>query len=283
MMKKLMMVPVLVLMAAAVFAQARNPVLGVLAFTGGSGQDGETIADLFSHSRDLSQEFDLLPRTISINSVMREQQFQRSGITDSDTIAQLGEQSNADYVVSGHITSLGRTELLLISIVHVETMQLVAGDYQSFRTIEDVRRLLPEMSKRIIASKRQSGSGSNEAKPLAVLPLDIRDPQVEQEDAEILAQILAIEIANGRKYAVFPRTSKIREAREREVAIQGSSLTSRETIAIGRATNAEYVLDGKIMKLGRMNLFSASILDVETPYKSGEQGLTASIRIFRTA
>jgi TolB-like protein len=153
----------------------------------------------------------------------------------------------------------------LISIVDVETMQQVAGDYEEYDKIETIRALLPPMAKNIISLIRQQSSAPEDA--LAVLPLNIMDDDVQQEDAEILAQILATEIANSREYAVFPRTKTI-EAVMAEQQIQRSGLTDRESmIAIGKATNAGYVLAGTITKLGSMNLFDVKILDIE----SGEQ------------
>jgi hypothetical protein len=153
----------------------------------------------------------------------------------------------------------------LISIVDVETMQQVAGDYEEYDKIETIRALLPPMAKNIISLIRQQNTTPGAA--LAVLPLNIMDDDVQQEDAEILAQILATEIANSREYAVFPRTKTI-EAVMAEQQIQRSGLTDRESmIAIGRATNAGYVLAGTITKLGSMNLFDVKILNIE----SGEQ------------
>jgi TolB-like protein len=260
-MKRLMTVPVLVLMAAAVFGQGL-PRLGVLPFTGGSGRDGDAIANLFANSQDLRQGFSIVPRTSSVESMVREQQFQRSGLTDSDTIAELGKQMNADYVVSGHITSFGDMNLLMISIVDVKTMQQVAGDYEEYGRIEAIRGLLPPMAQNIIQSIRTQNESPGPA--LAVLPLNIQDDTVQQGDAEILSQILATAIANGHKYSVFPRTSTI-EAVMAEQQIQSSGLTDRESmIAIGKATNAEFVLAGTITKLGSMNLFDVKILNVES-------------------
>jgi TolB-like protein len=263
-MKKTIIVPILVLIATAAFAQAK-PRLGILPFTGGTGRDGDAIASLFANSQDLKQEFSIVPRTSSIDAVMREQEFQRSGLTDSDTIADLGKQMNADYVVSGHIAPLGNTNLLSISIVDVRTMRQVAGDYEEYDRIEAVRDLLPPMARRIIALVRAQSTVPPAT--LAVLPLNIRDPDIKQENAEILAQILATEIANSRQYAVLPRTQTI-ETVMAEQQIQRSGMTDRASmIAIGKATNARYVLAGMITKLGAMNVFDVKILNIE----SGEQ------------
>jgi TolB-like protein len=260
-MKKWIAVVVLLCAGLAVYAQTK-PRLGILPFTGGSGTDGDTIARLFSGSSDLMSAFRIVQRTSSIEAVMREQAFQRSGITDSDTIADLGKQMNADYVVSGHIARLGNANLLLISIVDVNTMRQITGDYREYQNIEGIPALLPAMARNIISSIQDQGVASTDT--LAVLPLVISDPAVQQDEAELLAQILATEIANSHKYAVFPRTRTI-ETVMTERDIQRSGMTDRESMAaIGKATNARYVLAGSISKLGSMNLFNIAILEIES-------------------
>jgi TolB-like protein len=273
-MKKIIIVVVLLCAGLTVYAQTR-PRLGILPFTGGSGRDGDTIATLFSVSRELMDVFRIVPRTSSVEAVMREQEFQRRGITDSDTIAELGRQMNADYVVSGHIARLGNANLLLISIVDVNTMRQVTGDYREYQTIEGIPALLPVMAQNIISSIQDVNAAA--ADTLAVLPLLINDPAVQQDEAELLAQILATEIANSRRFAVFPRTRVIETAMA-EVDIQRrSGMTDRESMAaIGKATNARYVLAGSISNLGRMNLFNIAILEIE----SAEQ-IAASYKQYR--
>jgi TolB-like protein len=193
---------------------------------------------------------------------MREQQFQRTGITDTDQIAELGKLANADYVVSGHITRLGSRNLLMVSIINVETMEQTAGDYREYGTIEEVYDLLPDVAKAVAASVRQTGVSRG---PLAVLPLDIQAGEVAADDAELLAQILATEIANTHRYNVLPRTTAIQDAIKTEQGVQQSGLTDRATLAaIGKATNARYVLSGTITRLGELNLFDVKILDVTT-------------------
>jgi hypothetical protein len=77
-------------------------VQAILSFTGGQGEEGETIAELFSFEKELTAVFASVPRT-SINGAIRnEQRFQMaSGMTDPDTIAALGKQLGAEYVVAG--------------------------------------------------------------------------------------------------------------------------------------------------------------------------------------
>jgi TolB-like protein len=256
-MKKVFLAGVLAVVGMAAVAQAK-PVLGILPFTGGTAQDGETIANLFANSEDLREAFTIVMRTAITEGIMKEQEIQRMGLTDSDTIAELGVQLNANYVVSGHITNFRGKKLLTISIIGVKTFQQIAGDYREYKEIADIRALLPDMAKRVVAATR----GASDANGLAVLPLSAA-ANVEQEEAEFLAQILATELANGHKYAVLPRTSTIERAMT-EQEIQRSGLTDKRSIAaIGEATNARYVLSGTITNLGNVNLFDVKIFDVE--------------------
>jgi formylglycine-generating enzyme required for sulfatase activity/TolB-like protein len=258
-MKKWNMTLVLLLAALAAFGQAR-PRLAILPFTGGTGGDGETIAMLFSYERELSGVFTIIPRTSSIEAIMKEQQFQRSsGLTDADTIARLGRQYNADYVVAGHIQTLGASKLVLITIIHVESLRQIAGDYKEYKDIEEVQAMIPGMAQRIAAASRTSGAALPQ---LAILPF-AAPAGVDQGDAEVLAQLLAVEIANSGKYAVLPRTATIQSVMA-EHQIQRSGITEAGNIkVIGQALNAQYVLAGSVRSLGRTNLFTAEIINIE--------------------
>jgi formylglycine-generating enzyme required for sulfatase activity len=258
-MKKWSMMLVLLFATMAVFAQTR-PRLAILPFTGGTGGDGETIAMLFSYERELSSVFTIIPRTSSIEAIMKEQQFQRSsGLTDADTIARLGRQYNADYVVAGHIQTLGASKLVLITIIHVESLRQIAGDYKEYTDIEEIQAMIPGMAQRIAAASRTSGAALPQ---LAILPF-AAPAGVDQGNAEVLAQLLAVEIANSGKYAVLPRTATIQSVMA-EHQIQRSGITEAGSIkVIGQALNAQYVLAGSVRSLGRTNLFTAEIINIE--------------------
>jgi len=247
------------------FMQSK-PRLAIFPFTGVGGADGETIAMLLGNREEISSVFTVVPRTKNVEAIMKEQRFQRSGLTDSDTIYELGKHMNADYVAVGHIVKLGESKkLVFISIIHVETFQLIAGEYKEYENLPEIRGYLPDMSKELSKFSLRKTSGLPK---LAVAPFNISKAGVDVGDAEVLAQILAIEIAKSGKYAALPRTTII-EAVMKEQEKQREGLTDPNTIkAIGKATNAEYVLAGTISSLGSMNLFLAQILNVEDGYQS---------------
>jgi formylglycine-generating enzyme required for sulfatase activity len=83
-----------------------------------------------------------------------------------------------------------------------------------------------------------------------------------QGDAELLAQLLATELANSGSYAVFPRTRAIEKVME-EHRIERNGMTDPASMkAIGEAVNAQYVLAANVRKLGADNYFSASVLHI---------------------
>jgi tetratricopeptide (TPR) repeat protein len=275
------------LSAASLFAQAK-PRLAILPFTEGSPDDAESIAEFFSYEPEINRVFIPVPRTRAIEILMKEQEFQRSGLTDSDTIAELGKQLNADYVLAGHIAVLGgSTKLLLITIVDVKELQQIAGDYREYQQLERVVDLLPGMAKRIAGAVVQGNSGLPR---LAVLPFNVLSSGMDQGDAELLAQLLATELANSGAYAVFPRTKAIEKVME-EHHIERSGMTDPESIkAIGEAINARYVLSANVRRLGTDNYFSASILHIaeasqgqgtREQYRTVNDGLTIMPRMAR--
>jgi len=259
MFRRLLLIAVLLAGCAAfAFSQAR-PVLGILPFTGGTGGDGETIATLISMEPAIMGAFTVVPRTAALNALFDEHYFQLAGLTDSDTIAGIGRMLNADYVLSGNIRRLGNRNLVIATIVNVETFEQVAGYYRTYLAIEEVRDFLPSMARSMVDDAL--GRGTERLPSLAMLPFAVA-PGIDAQDAETLSMILAIEILNTGEYVVLPRTSTIQAALE-EMDFQMMGYTDDEGMAaLGRAINADFVLSGGVHRLGALNLFTAQVLRV---------------------
>jgi len=225
--------------------------LAILPFSGGQAQDGETISVLLSNQRTLLDAFTVQPRNSAIDRIMGEQQFQRqSGLINSDAISAIGKLNTADLVVSGYIAKLGNTNLLLISIVDVTEVQQIAGVYQTYRSIEEIRGLLPDLSQRLVqASQKEYRNLPGLAVPSFTVP-----PNVNANDAMVLAQILATEIVNLGRYAVFPRNNSVDDV-IKEHQFQRSGQTA-SAMALGTSRSIDYILASSVMGLGRMNLLA---------------------------
>jgi len=231
--------------------------LAILPFSGGQAQDGETISILLSNQRALLDVFTVQPRNSAIDRIMGEQQYQRqSGLINSDAISEIGKLNTADLVVSGYIARLGNTNLLLISIVDVTEVQQVAGVYQTYRSIEEIRGLLPNLSQRLAEASRKNYQN---LPGLAIPSFDVPS-NVNANDAMVLAQILATEIVNLGRYAVFPRNNSVNDVL-REHQFQRDQTANAK--ALGTSRTIDYILSSSVMSLGRMNLFAAQILSIE--------------------
>ena len=242
---------------ALVQPHGRQPILAILPFIGGEGGDGETIATLLSFQREIENAFTVVPRTAALDAIFAEHAFQLDGLTDADTIAGIGRMLNAEYVLSGNIRRLGGRNLILSTIIHVESFQQVAGYHRTYNTIEEVRGFLPSMARNLVATALRRDTGLPN---LAILPLEIDG--ISAHDAETLAKILAIEIINIGNYAVLPRTSAI-EAAQREMGFQMWGYTTDEGVAsLGQAFNATLALAIGARRLGGENMFTAQILNV---------------------
>ncbi len=261
-MKKLTILSVLFILIFGISLNAQNRI-AVLPFTGGAGSDGDTIANLLSNELRRTGGFRIVPRTSAMNAIANEQKFQRTGLTDADTIAEMGRIANADYVAAGHIVTLGNQKLVVMSITEVETLHQTAGSYETYSDLSEIADKLQNVSKILINNTNKNAK--SKAPTLAVLPFNITvTGQANTVNAEVLAQILACEIANSSKYAVVHRTSTI-ERIMAEQKIQRSGLTESDSIKkIGEAINAKYVLSGTVSKLGSRSLMYTQILDVQT-------------------
>jgi hypothetical protein len=244
----------------ALFAQVGKDNLAVLPFTGGVGNEGEAIAEQLSYDTNLNLKFGIIPRTSIASAIKEEQGFQTtSGMTDADTIAALGAQLGAKYVMAGNITALGSQKLLVVTIVRIETIQQVAGAFLTYNRIEDLPAKFSDMMKTLLPLLDVNTSSLPK---LAVLPVQMQGGATNQGDADTLAQILAIYLLQNKSYAIYPRTSSLAQVQD-EFKTQRSGVTADKNAAhSGYGVNPEYVLSVVSRKLGEMNMFNASIIDL---------------------
>ncbi|MDR1174685.1 MAG: penicillin-binding protein activator LpoB [Treponema sp.] len=254
--------------AAAVFilvlagtAEAKDN-LAVLPFTGGTAEEGETIAELFSFSSELNTEFAPIPRTSITRAIGNEQKFQTgTGMTDPDTIAAIGKQLGAKYVVAGNIAKLGNRNLLIISILKIDDLRQIAGDIQTYGKIEEIQDKLPAMAQNIITATRMPDQAGLDK--LAVTPVELGG-NIDSRVADTLAQILSLNLIKSGKYAVYPRTATLEQV-QAEYKTQMSGVTADENVVdIGKGENPRFVLSVVARRLGNRNMFNASIINLES-------------------
>jgi TolB-like protein len=262
---KIILFTLAILKSAEPLVAQTKPSLAILPFTGlFTEQEGEAIALRLENNNDIGKNFETISRTSITNAILNELRFQReTGYTDSDTLSKIGKQLAADFVIAGYGQRLQDKNIILISIMNVETFQLIAGDYKEFVRDDDMDKILPAMINKILVGTKRS----TKKLPKLAVPSLAAPPEITRWDSDILAQMLAIEIANSGKYVVLPRTWTINAALA-ELKNQRSGTTDSDSIkAIGKATNAEYVLAGTLTSLGSTKFIDVKILSVETGIK----------------
>ena len=248
MFKKSFIIVLALICGLPLFGQDK-PRLGILPFIGGASGDSETITTLVSYQREMLDAFTLVPLTNAVRAQVMEHSFQFSGSIDSDILARMGRMLNADYVISGQIRRLSEQNLVVFSIVNVRTFELVAGAYREYQRIEDLPTMLSDIARSFVAAARRDTSMLPK---LTVAPTNISTEASNQIEAETLAQILVIELANSGKFSVLPRMST-NLAVMRELDFQ----------LMGRAVNARYVLNTEIRSQITSNMASAAIFNVD--------------------
>ena len=236
--------------------------LAVFPFSGGGEQDGEAIAELFSFNKELSETFTVIPRTSISRAISSEQQFQLgAGMTDPDTIAAIGQQLGAKYVVTGSIAKLGNRNLLIISILKIDDLRQVAGDIQTYGRIEDVQDKLPAMVRNIINAVQLD---SSKFEKLAVLPVTLGSKDIDERVADTLAQILSINLIRSGKYAVYPRTATLEQVQAEYTTQLSGAVADENIVDMGKADNPRIVLSVAARWLGTRKMFNASIISLES-------------------
>jgi hypothetical protein len=244
----------------------------VLPFSGGQGDEGEDLAEKLSFEKALAAAFDIVPRTTINQAIKNEQRFQMtSGMTDADTLAAIGRQLGAQFVLSGTIARLGSQNLLVTSIVHIEDLRQISGDIQVYASKTEIQKRLPDMAKNIVEASQNDVS----ALPLlAVLPVVLRDG-ADSIEADALTQILTIHLIHTGKYAVYPRTKSLEQV-QTELGNQfGGDVADEYLPHIGKGNNPRQVLS--VVRRGDSS-FNASILNLETGLQ--ETGATVECRTF---
>ena len=262
---KILFAALLILTGFSLFAKDN---LAVLPFTGGRGEDGETIAELFMFDQTINGAFTLIPRTSITRAMRGEQRFQyTSGLTDPDNAVSLGHQLGAKYIIAGNIAQLGDKNLLVVGIINTETLEEIAGDIQTFTKIEEMPAKIPAMAQSIVAATKRDTS---KLPKLAATRVAVSG---NDSTGDVLAQILAIHLIHFGSYAVYPRTKSLEQVQaEWDNQLRGDT-ADNNIVRIGAGENPLYALACVARRLGEQTMFNASIINL----KSGAQETGTSV------
>lgn len=150
--------------AAMVFAAGkpadRNYRVGIVSFTAKTGTaaaEAEVIEEMFRNGLVQSKKYDVLDRS-NMKEVLKEQEFQQTGCTDTDCAVKIGKILNMEFMIYGSIMKMGSSYLLSIGMVNVETSKIENTAQQKFATMDTADSAV----QKIVASLTGVQSGSTD-------------------------------------------------------------------------------------------------------------------------
>ena len=127
--------------------------VAVLPFSSANEEEGDTLASIFANELSKRKVYRVLTRNSQMEKVMKEYNFQRNGLTDENTRIEIGRALNAQYILAGEVKRLGRNNILIVSMINVETLENKTGDNKSFRNIEDIIQFVPQIVNEITGTR----------------------------------------------------------------------------------------------------------------------------------
>ncbi|MDR2494891.1 MAG: formylglycine-generating enzyme family protein [Spirochaetaceae bacterium] len=226
-----------------------KPTLTLLPFTGVIGEDTQTMMVLLANHEDIRNAFTVFPVTGNFSGILKE----ISGAGLSTGPDWLKNAFKADTLIIVHTRQVKSANLAFIMLAHTDTLQLLAGHYQRYNTIRDLRSLLPDIVKNLLSSLRPR---ENLSKLTVMRPFTSLD----KEEADLLTMALTVDLANRREYAVFPWDL----SRVPEPGIPYSGIIDPSAIReMGRMTQSTHILTADLLNMGTTNLFKVGIVQTE--------------------
>ena len=201
-MKKAALILTLIfLLGATLSAQEQKPTIAVSPFnniTGNKSLDyvAFQISEYLTTAYGAFQDITLVERS-NLVAILKEQQLQLSGITESDKAVRIGEILNAQYMVLGSYSAQNETLRVSARVTHVEngeviTAKAVQGDK------ENIFPLLKNLFYQLVGGMKASGTDDFTDWQITV-PIEARVTSLEDQGEEVSRQFAKALDASFRK------------------------------------------------------------------------------------
>ncbi len=120
-------------------------------FNGVTSYFGKFVAMKISNRLTNNKNFTVVDRN-SIDLIIKEQKFQRSGIVDEKTVVALGEMTGANIIVFGTITEFEKKVIIDSKIINVKTGEIIGTTDYTITKTNDVANLISTI---ILSSEQQ--------------------------------------------------------------------------------------------------------------------------------
>lgn len=143
------------LLLPSAFGAAR-PRVGVIEFsaTGAAAVDASAVTELFRIELVNCKYFDVLERA-NMDRIMKEQEFQQTGCTETACAVKLGKVLNAEYMIYGSTIRLGAAYFITASMVNIETGQIEKTGQVRADRLEDVQKPIIELVRTLMRESRR--------------------------------------------------------------------------------------------------------------------------------
>jgi TolB-like protein len=121
--------------------------VAVTDFTAKSGyseEELENVTELFAGILRETKKVKVLTRS-QWTAILKEHTFQRGGLVADTEIRKLGEALSANAVITGNLMKLGNSNILNLSLLDVESGELLSTARKTFGSLDELLKLLPAL------------------------------------------------------------------------------------------------------------------------------------------
>ncbi len=221
-----------------------------------SNLEAQTLTGRFASTLSQIGKMTLVERS-KMESILKEQEFQQSGCTDSDCAVEIGELLNVQFLVSGGIGKLGDTYTVDVKMFSVETgavAKTVTSQYQGSieGLIVEVEILAWEMMEESVPQDllNRRGSDDTEAQLENVAILSFVGRGISNMEAETLTDRFSSSITQLEMMQLV-QTQEMDEILS-EQGFGGDACSDAAcAVEIGKLLNVEYMISGSIGTIGK--------------------------------
>jgi hypothetical protein len=130
----------------------------------------QAVVDVIQEGIFNSQQYTVVERE-QVAGVMKEFDFQGTGMVDDQQMAKIGKASGADYTCFASITSIGSNFQIACKLIEVETMELkYSKSVRTKRGVDEFMEVLDFIANEMFSGKKFTASGQPQ-------PQDIKCPK----------------------------------------------------------------------------------------------------------
>ena len=138
----------IIIFNAAIIGYSQQLLVAVTDFTASSGYTEEELSNITELFAGFLRDTDRL-RVVTRSqweAILKEHSFQRGGLVAQTEIRELGKALGAQAVITGTMMKLGNNNILNLSLLDIESGEMVSGARKTFTSLDEFLDLLPTLA-----------------------------------------------------------------------------------------------------------------------------------------